>query len=90
MAKCRAAAAKLDDSTTLANTAIPTKRSKCKPLKANSRVRITLTRKGQSVQALGVIRIVKPRIGMGVEFIDVDEKHNLALTRWLDQLRREY
>ena len=61
-----------------------------KPLKANSRVRITLTRKGQSVQALGVIRIVKPRIGMGVEFIDVDERHNLALTRWLDQLRREY
>ena len=35
MAKCRAAAAKLEDSTTLAKTAIPTKRSKREPLKAN-------------------------------------------------------
>jgi len=61
-----------------------------KPLKAKSRVRVTLTRKGQSVEALGVVRIVKLRIGMGVEFIDVEEKHNAALTRWLDQLRREY
>jgi c-di-GMP-binding flagellar brake protein YcgR len=61
-----------------------------KPLKAKSRVRVTLTRKGQSLEALGVVRIVKPRIGMGVEFIDVEEKHNAALTRWLDQLRREY
>src|SRR5580700_2835461 len=35
IAKCRAAAAKLADSTTLAKTAIPTKRSKREPLKAN-------------------------------------------------------
>jgi hypothetical protein len=36
MSKCRAAAAKLEDSTTLANTAIPVKRSKREPLEANA------------------------------------------------------
>src|SRR5580704_12513876 len=35
ISKCRAAAAKLADSTTLANTAIPMKRSKCEPFVAN-------------------------------------------------------
>src|SRR5580704_3471502 len=35
ISKCRAAAAKLADSTTLANTAIPTKRSKCEPFTAD-------------------------------------------------------
>lgn len=60
-----------------------------KPLKVKSRVRIVLSRKSQRVQALGVIRIVKPRIGMGVEFIDVEEKDNAVLTRWLDELRRQ-
>jgi hypothetical protein len=35
-----------------------------------------------------VVRIVKPRIGMGVEFIDLDVPHYQALARWLDQLRR--
>jgi hypothetical protein len=59
-----------------------------RPLPLNARIRITLTRKEQAVEALGVVRIVKPRIGMGVEFIDLDVPHYQALARWLDQLRR--
>jgi len=31
---------------------------------------------------------VKSRIGMGVEFIDLDATNHQALSRWLDQLRR--
>src|SRR6266849_8901832 len=42
-----------------------------KPLPSNTRVRITLTRKNEKMEALGMVRIVKPRIGMGIEFIDV-------------------
>jgi hypothetical protein len=57
-----------------------------KPLPSNTRVRITLTRKDQKVEALGMVRIVKPRIGMGIEFIDVESPHHEMLTRWLEQL----
>ena len=59
-----------------------------RPLPLNSRIRITLKRKEQSVEALAVVRIVKPRIGMGVEFLDLDAPHQQTLSRWLEQLRR--
>jgi PilZ domain len=55
-----------------------------KPLPLKSRARLTLSRKGQSVTGLAVVRIVKPRIGMGIEFIDVDHG---VLSKWIDQLR---
>jgi hypothetical protein len=60
-----------------------------KPLALNSRVKLKLTRKEQVVEALAVVRIVKLRIGMGIEFLDVEEKDHGILDRWLDQLRRE-
>lgn len=59
-----------------------------KPLPVNSRVRLTLRRKDQSVQALAVVRIVKPRIGMGLEFIDVESKDSAVLNRWIEQQRK--
>jgi hypothetical protein len=59
-----------------------------RPLPSNSRVRVTLTRKDQKVEVLAVVRVVKPRIGMGVEFIDVDSPHHEVLRRWVEQLRR--
>ncbi len=59
-----------------------------KPLPLGSRVRLKLARKDQTVEALAVVRIVKPRIGMGIEFLDVDEKYQPTLERWLEQLRR--
>jgi hypothetical protein len=59
-----------------------------KPLAVKTRARVTLKRKGESVEALAVVRIVKPRIGMGLEFLDVESSSNAILTRWLDQLRR--
>ncbi len=59
-----------------------------KTLMLASRTKITLTRKDSTVQALAVVRIVKPRIGMGLEFLDVEEKHQPTLERWLEQLRR--
>jgi hypothetical protein len=59
-----------------------------KPLALNTRTRITLKRKEQIVEALAVVRIVKPRIGMGLEFIDVDSPYHEVLSRWIEQLRR--
>ena len=59
-----------------------------KPLPSNSRLRITLTRKNQRVEALAMVRIVKPRIGMGIEFIDVKPPYVGVLARWIEQLSR--
>jgi hypothetical protein len=60
-----------------------------KPLAVKSRTRVTLTRKGETVQALAMVRIVKPRIGMGLEFLDIESASSSTLSRWLEQLRRE-
>ena len=60
-----------------------------KPLMLGSRVRLTMKRKEQFVEALSVVRIVKPRIGMGIEFLDIDAKHQQVFERWLEQLRRD-
>lgn len=60
-----------------------------KPLALKSRVRVTLTRKDQKVEALGVVRVVKPRIGMGVEFLDLEQPSYAMLERWIEQVRRE-
>src|SRR5215471_8023347 len=59
-----------------------------KPLAIKSRVRVTLTRKDQRVEALGVVRTVKPRIGMGLEFLDVEQSSYSVLERWIDQIKR--
>lgn len=59
-----------------------------KPLPSNTRVRITLARKDQKMEALGMVRIVKPRIGMGVEFLDLEQPHYGVLVRWIEQLTK--
>jgi len=60
-----------------------------KPLAVGCRMRLTLRRKEETVQALAVARIFKPRVGMGVEFLDLEGKHQPTLERWLEQLRRD-
>ncbi len=60
-----------------------------KPLSLKARARVTLSRKGQSVEGLAVVRIVKPRIGMGIEFIDVESSSHDLLSRWIEQLRQK-
>jgi len=54
----------------------------------NARIRITLTRKDQRMEALGVVRIAKPRIGMGIEFIDLKSPDHEVLRRWVEQLSK--
>ena len=58
-----------------------------KPLALKSRTRVTLSRKGQVVKGLAVVRIVKPRIGMGIEFIDIESSGHDVLSKWIEQLR---
>ncbi len=58
-----------------------------KPLALKSRTRVTLSRKGQVAKGLAVVRIVKPRIGMGIEFIDIESSGHDVLSKWIEQLR---
>ena len=60
-----------------------------KTFKVGCRIRATLTRKDQVVEALAVIRVLKPRIGMGIEFLDVEAPFDQTLFRWVEQLRRK-
>jgi len=48
-----------------------------------------LTRKEQTIEALGVVRAVKPRVGLGVEFLDLEQASYSTLERWIEQIRRE-
>jgi hypothetical protein len=59
-----------------------------RPLAVRARVRLTLTRKNEKVEILAILRVVKPRIGMGLEFLDVEPESHGVLFRWIDQLRR--
>jgi PilZ domain len=59
-----------------------------KPLPVSTRVRISLTRKNQKIEALAVVRILKPRIGMGIEFIDVEGAYHGLLCRWIERIRQ--
>jgi PilZ domain-containing protein len=59
-----------------------------KPLPMNARARMKLVRKGQVLEALIVVRIVKPHIGMGIEFFDLEPPFNEMLIAWIDALRQ--
>ena len=59
-----------------------------KSLPVNARARLRLTRKGQVLEALVVVRIVKPRVGLGIEFFDLEPPNDRILTAWIDSLRR--
>ena len=60
-----------------------------KPLPVHSRARLKLFRKGQTLEALVVVRIVKPRVGMGIEFFDLEPPNNEILSSWMQTLNRE-
>ncbi len=59
-----------------------------KSLPANARARLKLTRKGQILEALVVVRIVKSRVGLGIEFFDLEPPNDEILTAWIDVLRQ--
>ena len=53
-------------------------------------VRGTLTHESQKVKMLAVIRVVKPPVGMGLEFLDIDPDSNATLLTWIDNLRKAH
>jgi hypothetical protein len=59
-------------------------------LEIGARVRGTLTHESQKVKMLAVIRVVKPQVGMGLEFLDIDPDSNATLLAWIDNLRKSH
>jgi hypothetical protein len=59
-----------------------------KPLNVNSRARMKLSRRNQVLEGLVIVRIVKPRVGMGVEFFDLESPNDERLVAWIESLRR--
>jgi hypothetical protein len=59
-----------------------------KPLNVNSRARMKLTRRNQVLEGLVIVRIVKPRVGMGIEFFDLESPNDERLVTWIESLRR--
>lgn len=60
-----------------------------KPLALKARARVVLKRKDKRVRALAVVRIVKPRVGMGLEFIDIEIASRDVLNGWIEQLKKK-
>ena len=59
-----------------------------KALPANTRARLRLTRKDQVLDTLVIVRIVKPRIGLGVEFFDLEPPNDRMLAAWIESLQK--
>jgi hypothetical protein len=59
-----------------------------KTLPQNTRARMRLTRKGQVLDTLVVVRIVKPRIGLGIEFFDLEPPNDRVLSAWIESLQK--
>ena len=57
-------------------------------LEVGARVRGTLTREGQKAKMLAVVRVVKPQVGMGIEFLEIDPDSNATLWAWIESLRK--
>lgn len=59
-----------------------------KTMPVNGRARLKLSRKGQILEAFVIVRIVKPRVGLGIEFFDLESPNNEILVNWIENLRR--
>lgn len=57
------------------------------PLEVGARVHLTLKYKNQSAIMLATVRVLKPRIGMGLQALELDSTSIGTFLRWLYDLR---
>ncbi|PYU54327.1 MAG: hypothetical protein DMG55_31880 [Acidobacteria bacterium] len=56
-------------------------------LEIGTRVRLTLKHKNQDVMMLAIVRVLKPKLGMGLQALEVDSNSSETFVQWLDALR---
>jgi len=44
----------------------------------------------KKVRMLAVVRVVIPKVGMGVEFLDIHPDSNATLLAWIENLRKSH
>jgi hypothetical protein len=54
-----------------------------------TRVRIRIVHRGASFAAPGTVVYAAPSAGMGVAFTKIEQKDQLVLKKWIDELRDE-
>ena len=57
-------------------------------LEVRDRVRATLTHECQKAKMLTMVRVLKPQMGVGLEFLDIDRDSNATLLAWIENLRK--
>src|SRR5438132_4303224 len=55
-------------------------------LEVRTRVRAKLTHKGQKAKMLAMVRVVKPQVGVALEFLGIDRDSNATLLAWIENL----
>jgi len=58
------------------------------PFPLKSPVRGILRFKKEVFEALAAVRIFNPRVGMGLEFLDLDPASHEVLARWISELQK--
>ena len=57
-------------------------------LEVGKRILATLVREGPKAKILAVVRVMKPLVGIGLEFLDTDSDSQGTLLAWIESLRK--
>ena len=57
-------------------------------MEIGTRVHLTLKHKNRAVMMVALVRVLKPKIGMGLQALEVDSISNETLLQWVDDLRK--
>src|ERR1700687_2592882 len=58
-----------------------------KPLPPGTKIRIKISHRSESLEALGTVAFVRPNAGMGIFFTRIEPDEQLVLDKWIAQLR---
>lgn len=58
-----------------------------KPLLAGTKVRIKISHRSETLEALGRVVFVRPNAGMGIFFTRIEPHNQLVLDKWIAELR---
>ncbi len=61
-----------------------------KPLPPGTKVRIKISHRSESLEALGRVVFVRPNAGMGIFFTRIDPHDQSVLDKWIAELRDQY
>jgi hypothetical protein len=58
-----------------------------KPLSPGTKVRIKISHRSETLEALGRVAFVRPNAGMGIFFTRIEPHDQLVLDKWIAELR---